>query len=71
MLEGISQDNYKIIEDRYSAIKEAINKLDKNDLLLILGKGHEDFIIVGNKKIPHNDHKVVSEIIKSKEIVCI
>ena len=71
MLEGISQDNYKIIEDRYSAIKESINKLDKNDLLLILGKGHEDFIIVGNKRIPHNDHKVVSEIMKGKEIVSI
>ena len=69
MLESITKDNYKIIEDRYTAIKEAINKLDKNDLLLILGKGHEEFIIVGNKKIPHNDHKVVLDIIKDKETI--
>lgn len=63
MLEGNDKNNYKVIEDRYSAVKEAINSLDTNDLLLILGKGHEEFIIVKDKRIPYNDRKAVIEIV--------
>ena len=65
MLENNDKDNYTVIEDRYSAVKEAINNLDSNDLLLILGKGHEEFIIVKDKKIPYNDRKAVNEIINN------
>lgn len=33
--------------------------LKENDVLLILGKGHEEFMIIGREKIPFNDKKVV------------
>ena len=42
--------------------------LDSNDMLLILGKGHEEFIIVGNNKIPFNDKKKVEEILKNEKV---
>ncbi len=64
MLKENTKTNYKVIEDRYEAILKAMSLLKEHDLLLILGKGHEEYIIVKDKKIPHNDHKAVLEIIK-------
>lgn len=69
MLKNNTLNNYIIIEDRKSAVKEAINKLNKNDILLILGKGHEEYIIIGKDKIPYNDRKAVLEIINEKQVV--
>lgn len=63
MLQGVTKDNYVVIQDRASAIKRAIERLDNNDMLLILGKGHEEFIIIKDGNIPHNDKKCVEEII--------
>jgi len=39
--------------------------LDKNDILMILGKGHENVQIIGSKKIHFNDKEVVLEILGS------
>ncbi len=64
MLEGITNENYEVILDRKEAIIRGINLLDKNDTLLILGKGHEEFMIVGTEKIPFNDRQVVMEYLK-------
>ena len=66
MLSEKPEGNYEVIEDRYKAIEAGINRLESNDMLLILGKGHENYIIVKDKKIPHNDHKAVEEIISKK-----
>ena len=68
MLEGNEQDHYKIIQDRGKAIQCAIAKLKDNDMLLILGKGHEEVIIVKDKKIPFNDHKAVLEILNNIKV---
>lgn len=67
MLNGVNKTNYEIIKDRYNAVKCAIEKMNNNDLLLILGKGHEEYIIVGNEKIPYNDHDAVIEILNIRE----
>lgn len=63
MLEGIKYDNYEIFYDRKKAIISAIDSLDENDILLILGKGHEEYIIVNDEKIPFNDGEIVKEYI--------
>mgnify|MGYP003443022293 CR=1 FL=1 len=33
--------------------------LNKDDVLLILGKGHEDYQIIGDEKVHFDDHEVV------------
>ena len=38
--------------------------LTNNDILLILGKGHENYQIIGNKKKHFSDKETVEEIIK-------
>ena len=69
MLDGINNNNYVVIEDRNIAVKTAIDKLESNDLLLILGKGHEEYIIIKDKKIPYNDRKAVTKIIEEMELI--
>lgn len=64
MKEGLNNTNYTVIENRGDAIKKGIELLDDNDILLILGKGHEKYIIVGNNKIPFNDLDCVNNIIR-------
>ena len=64
IISGVSSDNYKIVFDRKEAILEALHMLDKNDILLILGKGHEDYQIIGHEKIHFSDQEIVLEYIK-------
>ena len=66
MVEGITRNNYEVILDRKAAIIKGINLLNENDTLLILGKGHEEFMIVGKDKVPFNDRKVVMDYLDSQ-----
>jgi UDP-N-acetylmuramoyl-L-alanyl-D-glutamate--2,6-diaminopimelate ligase len=59
----LKKDNYNIIEDRKVAIKHGIKMLNNNDFLLILGKGHEDYQIIGDKKYHFSDKEEVLRII--------
>ena len=63
LLEGNTNNNYEVELDRIKAIHKGIDLLKKNDILLILGKGHEEFMIVKDQKIPMNDRKTVLEYI--------
>jgi UDP-N-acetylmuramoyl-L-alanyl-D-glutamate--2,6-diaminopimelate ligase len=49
------------IGDRHAAIETAIGELGPSDVLLIAGKGHEDYQIVGTTKHHFSDHEVVAE----------
>ena len=66
MLENNYNGNYEVIADRGLAIKKGISILKDKDILLILGKGHEESIIVKDKKIPFNDKKEVEKYINEK-----
>lgn len=63
MINSTISDNYFVCFDRREAIKKGIDLLNDNDILLILGKGHEEVLKIGNKLIPFNDGKVVLEFI--------
>ena len=52
------------ISDRREAIKKAIEIAESGDLVIITGKGAEQFMICGEKKIPWDDREVVKEAIK-------
>lgn len=64
ILKGVKKENYEVILDRPTAIKKALSMIEKNDIVLVLGKGHEDYQIIGHDKIHLDD---AEEILKYKE----
>ena len=52
------------VGDRRKAIETAISRLEPGDVLLIAGKGHEDYQIIGTTKHHFSDHEVVLETLK-------
>lgn len=64
IIAGALKDNYEIILDRASAIKKGISLLNDKDILIIAGKGHEDYQIIGKEKIHFSDKECVYDIIK-------
>ena len=55
---------YMIIENRRDAICTALESLETGDVLLIAGKGHETYQILGKEKIHFDDREVVADHIK-------
>ncbi|MFT5795942.1 MAG: UDP-N-acetylmuramoyl-L-alanyl-D-glutamate--2,6-diaminopimelate ligase, partial [Ulvibacter sp.] len=51
------------IADRREAIKYAVENLSDNDILLIAGKGHEKYQIIGDKKIEMDEKKIIMDAI--------
>lgn len=56
----------RVIEDRYLAIEQAIELASPEDTILIAGKGHEDYQIIGKEKHHFDDREVAKEILKKK-----
>ncbi len=56
--------NYKTIIDREQAIAQAVNFAREGDLLLILGKGHENYQIIGTQKIHFSDQEIATKKIR-------
>ena len=62
MEEGVEKcDRYLKISDRHEAIKTAVMLAEPRDIILLAGKGHEDYQIIGTEKQPFNDKAVVKE----------
>jgi UDP-N-acetylmuramoyl-L-alanyl-D-glutamate--2,6-diaminopimelate ligase len=66
IIAGVKKDNYEIELDRKTAIDKGIKMLQKEDILLILGKGHEDYQIIGHEKIHLDDSEEVLKHIKNQ-----
>lgn len=64
ILAGVKTDNYEVIHDRAEAIKHGIEIMQENDILLILGKGHENYQIIGKEKRHFDD---AEEVLKHRK----
>jgi UDP-N-acetylmuramoyl-L-alanyl-D-glutamate--2,6-diaminopimelate ligase len=49
--------HYRVISDRREAIKEAVALAGPQDIVLITGKGHEDYQIIGEERFPFDDRE--------------
>lgn len=57
-------ENFFEIEDRYEAIRYGIFVAEKEDCVLIAGRGHEAIQCIGSQKIPFDDRVVAREILQ-------
>ncbi|MFK8039805.1 MAG: Mur ligase family protein [Rickettsiaceae bacterium] len=70
ILSGIITNTANVIEmpDRADAIKFSVKNLSPNDILLIAGKGHEHYQIIGDNKIEFDDAKIAIQAIKDYKL---
>ncbi|WP_449540495.1 UDP-N-acetylmuramoyl-L-alanyl-D-glutamate--2,6-diaminopimelate ligase [Ferdinandcohnia sp. Marseille-Q9671] len=61
---GVTGDSYFTIPDREKAIFYAISNAVENDIIVIAGKGHETYQIIGNKTYTFDDRLVAARAIK-------
>lgn len=55
---------YEKIVDRRKAIERGLKLLKDEDLLIIAGKGHENYQIIGKERIHFDDREVVKELLR-------
>ena len=66
ILAGLRQpDAVTVIRDRRAAIERALADAGAGDIVLIAGKGHEDYQIVGTERLPFSDRAVVRQCLFS------
>jgi UDP-N-acetylmuramoyl-L-alanyl-D-glutamate--2,6-diaminopimelate ligase len=66
---GIPKDYKNVVcqADRRKAIALALDMADKDDLVLLLGKGHERYQIVGARKVPMDERTIVKEYFEKEQ----
>lgn len=62
ILPGLGRKKYFIEVDRAKAIALALQQASADDVVLIAGKGHEDYQIIGDEKRPFSDKAVVLRV---------
>ena len=60
----LGKSSYKIIIDRKEAIREAITGARKGDIVVIAGKGHENYQVFRDTVVPFDDYEAASEVLK-------
>ena len=64
--EAIGSKHYEKIVDRKEAIFRAVELAEKDDIVVILGKGHEDYQILKDKTIHFDDKEVARAAVATK-----
>lgn len=66
ILEGIDAENKEIITitDRSEAIKKAMSIAKKDDAILLAGKGHETYQVIGKERVHYDEREVVAKVLE-------
>ncbi len=68
ILEGISdKSKCRVVLSRYEAIRQAIGELSENDILLLVGKGHESYEIDKNGMHRFDERKIVKSLLEKRK----
>ncbi|MEX2124550.1 MAG: UDP-N-acetylmuramoyl-L-alanyl-D-glutamate--2,6-diaminopimelate ligase [Woeseia sp.] len=66
---GAMKEGTVAIEDRAAAIAYAISNARNDDVVLIAGKGHEDYQVTGNSRRPFSDYQVALKNLDARQAV--
>lgn len=64
LAEGFADKGFAAIESRHEAIRLAIKAARPGDIVLLAGKGHEDYQIIGTEKFHFDDREEAAEALK-------
>jgi UDP-N-acetylmuramoyl-L-alanyl-D-glutamate--2,6-diaminopimelate ligase len=65
---GFTKRNYEICVDRKEAIGRALKMAQKDQIVLIAGKGHEDYQVFKDRTIAFNEREIVKEFLAAAEL---
>jgi len=63
MTPSLSFGKVKVIPDRAEAIRFALTQAQPNDIVLLAGKGHEDYQQIGDRRLPFSDRRFVRDLL--------
>jgi UDP-N-acetylmuramoyl-L-alanyl-D-glutamate--2,6-diaminopimelate ligase len=70
IIEDITADlpegTYRVVVEREDAIREAVTAAGKGDIVVIAGKGHEDYQIIGKTKVHFDDRELAAKYLAEK-----
>lgn len=66
IIAGITKSNYLAIENRTEAIKLALNMAEEGDVVVLAGKGHENYQITNEGVIHFDEREVIDEILADR-----
>lgn len=64
IVKGVKTENYIVVENRKDAIEKAISIAKNGDVIVIAGKGHEDYQILNTGKIHFDEREIVKDILE-------
>ncbi|MFA5031499.1 MAG: UDP-N-acetylmuramoyl-L-alanyl-D-glutamate--2,6-diaminopimelate ligase [bacterium] len=67
IISGINKCNYEVILDRETAIKHAVERSSPEDVIMVVGKGHENYQLLGELKMPWDEKAVIKEALGRKK----
>ncbi|MDD2889550.1 MAG: UDP-N-acetylmuramoyl-L-alanyl-D-glutamate--2,6-diaminopimelate ligase [bacterium] len=67
IISGINKCNYEVILDREAAIKHAVERSSPEDVIMVVGKGHENYQLLGELKMPWDEKAVIKEALNGKK----
>ncbi len=59
IISGFTKNCFQIFDDRKDSIYTAFNLAKKNDIIVILGKGREEYQEIKGKKLFHSDYEII------------
>ncbi len=61
IIAGFSKNIYSIVGDRGSALRQVLEKCDQGDVVVVLGKGRENYQEIKGHKMPYSDWEIIRE----------
>ncbi|MFC5651688.1 UDP-N-acetylmuramoyl-L-alanyl-D-glutamate--2,6-diaminopimelate ligase [Paenibacillus solisilvae] len=62
--DGVDKSRYELLADRHAAIQKAVEMASPDDVVLIAGKGHETYQLIGGQTFDFDDREVAKEAIR-------
>src|SRR5690606_16298769 len=66
ILAGVQRQRPQLVHDRAAAIRLALEQAEAGDTVLIAGKGHEDYQLVGERRLAFNDAAVAVAVLQER-----